>query len=657
MSCFCGHRCAPPSFVADRLGTERNGKPYPCCSKWDYDGALGVVFMNAVLRQSEQLLFPFDLEKTWAMLSERHRYTRSVRQLMAQPGGIPSEPTQGPIAFLVTEWQQPSGQSAQIWFYPEQWQRHRYIEIRFKLHNMPMSALRVRHELAYEGPTETSVSVVLEGVAAHESLTEVAGKMLNSMFGVHRQATAAVAKRASAGQSPYVDLSPQPEPTQVVQRAQSLLRSAGVTHVASGTIAQLNEYVSLADEVDLRRMRPLELAERFGVSIDTMLPLCLQAARAGVLEIQWDVMCPVCQRPPLRVLRLCELHAQNRCPTCDIEFECDLDTLTEVTFRPATHLRPVTDTVYCTAGPEVAPHVESQVLLEPEEERLLNLRLSPGRYTVRCQRTKLSTTLLVAESGERDALLTATATAFEPAQLVMAQGDITLRIRSLLQEERLFVIERDGGLTGVLTAAQVCASQDFRLLFPREALASGEQVRIRRLTFLFTDLRGSTSFYESLGDGPAYGIVREHFELLTRHIAAHHGAVVKTIGDAVMAVFVDATEALSAALAIQSELPQWNRRRPDIPALMVRVGIHSGPCIAVSANDFLDYFGTTVNMAARIQAQGSGADIVLLRSLADQPSLQSILQGKRVQHFSSTLAGICGTFELTRLDCAADASP
>ena len=270
---------------------------------------------------------------------------------------------------------------------------------------------------------------------------------------------------------------------------------------------------------------------------------------------------------------------------------------------------------------------------------------------MRCQRTKLASAIIVAEHGEKEALLTARPTAFEPVEHVLAPGDITLRLRSALPEERLFVIERDGGQTGVLTAAEVCASQDFRLLFPREALASGEQVRIRRLTFLFTDLRGSTSFYESLGDGPAYGIVREHFELLTRHIAAHHGAVVKTIGDAVMAVFVDAKEALSAALAIQRELPQWNRRRPDIPALTVRVGIHSGPCIAVSANDFLDYFGTTVNMAARIQAQGSGADIVLLRTIADHPSLQPLLQGTKFQHFSSTLAGISGTFELTRIDC------
>jgi len=607
--------------------------------------------MNAILRRSGRLVFPFDLEKTWALLSERHRYTRSVRQLMAQPGGIPTEPTPGPVAFLVSELPQPTGPNAQIWFYPEQWLRHHYIEIRFKLRNLPMTDLWIRHEIVGGEPSETIVAIVLEGIATHESLTEIAESMLDGMFGVHCKATSAVAERASAGRSPYVDLSPQPEPKQVVQRAQGLLRSGGLMQVESGAIAQLCEYVAEADEVDLRRMRPLELAERFGVSIDTMLPLCLQAARAGVLEIQWDVICPVCQRPPLRVLRLCDLHAQNRCPTCDMEFECDMDSLTEVTFRPATHLRPVTDTLYCTAGPDAAPHVESQILLEPDEVRLLYLRLSPGRYTVRCQRTKLSSSIIVAESGEREAQLTATAMALEPAELVLAPGDIKLRLRSALLEDRLFLIERDGEQTGVLTAAQVCASQDFRLLFPREALASGEQVRIRRLAFLFTDLRGSTSFYEALGDGPAYGIVREHFEMLTRHIAAHHGAVVKTIGDAVMAVFVESNEALSSALAIQSELPQWNRRRPDIPALTVRVGIHSGPCIAVSANDFLDYFGTTVNMAARIQAQGSGADIVLLRTLAESPSLQPLLNGKKIQHFSSTLAGFSGTFEITRIDC------
>lgn len=604
---------------------------------------------QTVLRRAVRILFPFDAEKTWAVLSERHRYTRAVRQLMGLPGGLLIDPLPGPIAFLVSELPQTSGVVSRILFSPEQWQKGRYVEIRCLLQNMPLLDVTIRHEIVAADADGTVVEISV--LAGAEEASPAAEGMLDGMTGLHQRVTTDAMERARSGLSPYVDLTPRPESEHMVQRAQSLLRSSDVRDTDSLVLRRLCEWLGSADEADLRRMRPVELANRFGVTTDLMLRLCLQAAKAGVLEMQWDVLCPVCKRPPTRAAHLCDLHAQNRCPTCDLEFECDMDTLTEVTFRPSVQLRAVTDTIYCTAGPDLAPHVESQLLVAPQEERTLVLSLTPGRYLMCCQRTRLCASLVVTESGPQNAALVLSSDGISPAEIELASSHATLSIRSNLPEERLFSIEREGWQKGILTAAQVCASQDFRVLFPREALASGEQIRIRKLAFLFTDLRGSTSFYEALGDGPAYGIVREHFDLLTRHIAEHHGAVVKTIGDAVMAVFVDPSAALSAALAVQADLPAWNRRRPGIPALTVRMGIHSGPCIAVNANDYLDYFGTTVNLAARIQSQGQGADIVMLRSLAEDPSLAERLHDKRKIHFSSPLAGMSGTFDMVRIDC------
>ena len=86
--------------------------------------------------------------------------------------------------------------------------------------------------------------------------------------------------------------------------------------------------------------------------------------------------------------------------------------------------------------------------------------------------------------------------------------------------------------------AVVSSLQDFRDLFSSEMLSLNETFSIENLGFLFTDLKGSTEMYERLGDAQAFALVKEHFYIMERLVRQHSGAVVKTIGDAVMAVFI-----------------------------------------------------------------------------------------------------------------------
>src|SRR6185437_10449918 len=125
---------------------------------------------------------------------------------------------------------------------------------------------------------------------------------------------------------------------------------------------------------------------------------------------------------------------------------------------------------------------------------------------------------------------------------------------------------------------------------------------------LFTDLRASTRLYRQIGDAPAFGVVLDHFDVLRAAVAAEGGAVVKTIGDAVMATFQRPVAALHAVLAAQRALasPAAGAR-----PLRLKAGLHYGPCIAVTLNDRLDYFGSTVNIAARLVGLSGGSDIIL----------------------------------------------
>ncbi|HEX2399079.1 MAG TPA: adenylate/guanylate cyclase domain-containing protein [Mycobacterium sp.] len=165
-----------------------------------------------------------------------------------------------------------------------------------------------------------------------------------------------------------------------------------------------------------------------------------------------------------------------------------------------------------------------------------------------------------------------------------------------------------------LTAPEVISLQAFRDLFAEATLRPGDDAGISQVALLFTDLRGSTALYERVGDATAYNMVRKHFALLAALVRDHDGAVVKTIGDAVMASFSDPAQAVRAALAMQAEIGSTD--------LVLKVGVHAGPSVVVTLNDRLDYFGSTVNMAARLQGQSIGGDIVLSHAVADDPAVR-----------------------------------
>ena len=185
------------------------------------------------------------------------------------------------------------------------------------------------------------------------------------------------------------------------------------------------------------------------------------------------------------------------------------------------------------------------------------------------------------------------------------------------------ILERLEWSDQATTAAEVTALQMFRDLFATEALRPGEQISVGTLTVLFTDLRNSTQLYREIGDATAFGRVMNHFDVVRKAIVDHDGAVVKTIGDAVMAVFRSSADGLLAMLEVQDLLAEpGDGSRP----LQLKAGLNTGPCIAVTLNDRLDYFGSTVNMAARLECLSSGSDVIISRSVYEDPKVQELIE-------------------------------
>jgi class 3 adenylate cyclase len=290
--------------------------------------------------------------------------------------------------------------------------------------------------------------------------------------------------------------------------------------------------------------------------------------------------------------------------------------------------------------------------LAPGERVVIAVLLPDGAYRVRTIEPGGNAEFAVVEGrvpeialNDGDPVLGAVA---EPGQFVARNDGVAAK--TLVIEDRRWAQD-------ALTAHEATTMQAFRDLFADAVLRPGDQVAISRIAFLFTDIKGSTDLYNRVGDARAYGFVREHYAVLTRAVREHDGAVVKTIGDAVMAAFTDPLRALDAALTIRDDIVLFNRRLAaetgsDGVAILVKIGLHSGACIAVTLNDRLDYFGRTVNLAARLQGESAGGDIVLSEILAGEPGVAERLAAFGAEAELASIKGFAEPVALRRIPAA-----
>ena len=123
--------------------------------------------------------------------------------------------------------------------------------------------------------------------------------------------------------------------------------------------------------------------------------------------------------------------------------------------------------------------------------------------------------------------------------------------------------------------------------------------------------------------------MRAHFRVLHEIVAAEAGAVVKTIGDAVMATFPTPDRAVAAALRMREAMRQLNEQRAS-EDLLLKIGIHEGPCLAVTLNERQDYFGQTVNIAARVQGLAVTRSIFATEQVVRNPGSSALLESSGV---------------------------
>ncbi len=411
---------------------------------------------------------------------------------------------------------------------------------------------------------------------------------------------------------------------------------------------RLIDVLSYDDETIVSHLRPYELADAWGAQRDEVLALCLYATRATMLNLQWDLLCPLCRGAKLTAPTLSGLPQHIHCEACHIDFTANLEHSVELTFRPSPAIREIDMQAYCVGGPQTTPHIVAQQLMPAETSRTISLPLEPGRYRARTLSIPGGQWFQAADMGHEELSLRMSEQGWpNDEQAVALQAAYVLQ--NSTSREQLLIIERAAWSDQSVTVADASLHHTFRDLFPMEVLRPGRQIEVGSLTVAFTDLLDSTHMYLTLGDAPAFDRVMKHFDVLREAIVAESGSITKTVGDAVMAAFHEPVSALRALLSAQRALAA----QPT--PLVLKVGMHHGPCIAVTLNDRLDYFGSTINIAARVQGLSAGGDVIVSDSVWRDPGVREWWrtagpeQHLQAESIETTLKGIDGVFQVWRI--------
>ena len=432
-------------------------------------------------------------------------------------------------------------------------------------------------------------------------------------------------------------------------------RLARVPELDPELLRRIRAFFTEAEPTDLYRINLVTWSEAAGVPLDAAVTHYLYLVHEGAADLSWDAHCPLCNVVIARAPQLGDLRPEHPCTYCLRDVAVRLDDHYEVTFTPNRSVREVSGTVRYRPSANVHILFRDTIpagasarirIAVPDETRLLRVVAWPPETVHVVPVGEPAVTLPVRFLGGEDRRMPEAVPGGESwLELVNESNAAVIALIENHDMGEHTPEQREPRLTGL----DVVSVPAFRRLFGGDTLPPEQSLAVRDVTVAFTDLRGSTALYQRVGEVTAYRLVREHFEVLFDAVHRRAGTVVKTIGDSVMAVFRRPHEAVAALLEAQATLAARNAdpRRPAETVL--RGAIHRGPALAVTLNDRLDYFGTTVNETARMEGTCEGGELVISDEVIAAPGVGALCERLAVEPFDARFRGLDATYRCYRV--------
>ena len=439
-------------------------------------------------------------------------------------------------------------------------------------------------------------------------------------------------------------------------------------------VSRLEMLMRSGTDEELYRINPIQFATEKSIVEAEAIDLFLHACVAGLFDMDWMLVCPMCSDVVESFRSLRKMHTHFHCNLCQSDYDAALDDYITVMFTVSPAVRDIrfhnpgalsawdyTFFYRMTPGgvlPDGVPWSEAMRGLmkalrriEPGSEADLEVDATEGGLLGTDFESDARFFFSVAGGGgvaPRRVPVILSAGKSVPATADITPGKVVFEVRNAGELPAVFGILQlpDAPFqrpkicfTPSLSGKRLLMTQTFRDFFRSEVIRATEGIAVRDATLVFTDLKGSTALYERIGDLNAYIQVQRHFQHLLEVTVRHHGAVTKTIGDAVMAAFETPADAVRAAFDMREAVDQLNRDRPQRDFIL-KIGVHRGASIAVTLNERLDYFGQTVNIAARVQNLAGGDEICITEDVHDAEGVAEIIAPYPVAKSEAELRGV-----------------
>jgi class 3 adenylate cyclase len=388
-------------------------------------------------------------------------------------------------------------------------------------------------------------------------------------------------------------------------------------------IDQLTEYILTGDELDLDAIKVIRLANEWSVDYKELLKVCLLGSKLGLLNLSWTLVCPHCRGSRYAAKNLGEVPPKAECEPCGVEFSTSDPNAVEIIFKIHPSVREIPDVSYCAAEPAKKSHIQIQQTVKPRSDFNIKVPVLKNNYRLRVKGHETNFLFTVNHDAEKKDLKVDLNSKNESSLLLGPQSVLSFTNNS--DENVILTIEQLKVADYALRPQHVLMFPEFKDLFSHEHLNSDVKLHLGEQALLFTDIVGSTAYYEKVGDAKAFDEVRKHFLEVFEIIKKNNGEVVKTIGDAVMAAFPTIESALKASELIQNS---FNGKRSDTP-IRLRISIHKGVVIAVHLETGIDYFGSAINKCAKIQGLAGGGQLAMVDDVYE--SLKTNLQSYPVE--------------------------
>ncbi|WP_353572567.1 DUF5939 domain-containing protein [Candidatus Albibeggiatoa sp. nov. BB20] len=431
----------------------------------------------------------------------------------------------------------------------------------------------------------------------------------------------------------------------------------------SDIVERFAQILKTQGDWQLFRINPLKFAEQHDFDPQDCTDVFIHGAKIGLFDMNYNMVCPMCGGIANSHHELDELESDGfYCYVCDINVPTALDGQVEVSFTiqpdiKALNIDPLEDEAsyfkyHFSNNYEKTTEflayshnlLQQFCSLKPDEKTQIDLEGKLGHV---CQLVSIDQDTACWIYFDQNTVQTQQQldisilnNGFAPRELHLAAGDyqITIHNHSRVklgfvmfsfhyQEFRQMVSSYPPLMSPFLTASGLINNQSFRDLFRVQQLSESLNLNIKNLTVMFTDLRGSTAMYDEAGDMFAYQIVKKHFELLGSSVKQHSGSIVKTMGDAIMATFSSPLNGFLCALEMVQKIDQFNEEQKQHGyEIGLKIGLNSGSALTVVNDERLDYFGQSVNIAARIQGLASANEIYLSQKIYDDANIIELLK-------------------------------